>query len=139
MLCRAELPVAELAGALLVPRHAVYDNRWVYVFEPDPDAVDGRQGRLGQREVPVLRSLGDAVLVDYAGREGTEVCELKPGEQVVVSPLPKPVVGMQVRLRDEQIASSEAVTLVWPQHDRRQPTRISGALPHQLGLIRGGG
>jgi multidrug efflux pump subunit AcrA (membrane-fusion protein) len=139
MHCRAELPVAELAGALLVPRHAVYDNRWVYVFEPDPDAGDGRRGRLGQREVPVLRSLGDAVLVDYADREGTETCELKPGERVVVSPLSKPVVGMQVRLRDEQIASSEALTLGWPQGDRRRPTRVSGAVPHQLGLIRGGG
>jgi len=139
MHCRAELPVAKLAGALLVPRHAIYDNRWVYVFEPDPDAVDGERGQLGQREVPILRSLGDAVLVDYADREGTEVCELKPGERVVVSPLPKPVVGMQVRLRDEQIASSEAVTLAWPRHDRRQPARVSGSLPHQLELIRGGG
>jgi hypothetical protein len=106
MHCRAELPAKRLAGALMVPRHAVHDNRWVYVFEPDPQAGDDKAGRLGRRKVPMLRSVGDSVLVEYAGREGTEVCELAPGERVVVSPLIKPVVGMKVRMRDEQIVAA---------------------------------
>jgi len=55
MHCRAELPAEPLADAVVVPRHAVYDNRWVYVFEPDPNVPDGASGRLAQREVPMLR------------------------------------------------------------------------------------
>jgi hypothetical protein len=107
MHCRAELPAEPLEGALLVPRHAIHDNRWVYVFEPDPETgADESVGRLGRREVPMLRSVGDAVLVEYAGREGSGVCELTGGERVVVSPLVKPVVGMSVHLRDERIASA---------------------------------
>jgi multidrug efflux pump subunit AcrA (membrane-fusion protein) len=107
MHCRAELPAEPLDGALLVPRHAIHDNRWVYVFEPAPEAgVDDSVGRLGRREVPMLRAVGDAVLVEYAGREGSESCELTGGERVVVSPLVKPVIGMPVRLRDERIASA---------------------------------
>ena len=66
----------------------------------------------------MLRSVGDSVLVDYAGREGTELCELGPGERVVVSTLVKPVVGMRVRLRDEQVAS--AVTLPTVKLSRRR-------------------
>ncbi len=105
MHCRAELPAEPLEGALLVPRHVIYDNRWVYVFEPDPATADPRVGRLGRREVPMLRSIGDDVLVEYTGREGVEVCELHRGEQIVLSPLVKPVVGMKVRLREERVAS----------------------------------
>lgn len=124
MHCRVELPVEPLAGALLVPRHAIYDNRWAYVFEPDPGSQDSRIGLLGRRQVPILRSVGDSVLVDYAGREGTEVCELVPGERVVVSTLVKPVVGMRVRLRDEQVAS--AATLPTVKLSRRhQPARTA--------------
>ena len=99
MFCRAELPGRELDGALLVPRHAVHDNQWVYVFEPDPIAGDGARGRLARRHVPLLRSVGDQVLVDFAGRSGDADCELQPGEQVIVSALPKPVDGMEIRLQ----------------------------------------
>jgi hypothetical protein len=105
MYCKTELPAEPLADALLVPRHAVYDSRWVYVFERDAGS-DGTTGRLGRREVPLLRSLGDSVLVDYQGRDASQVCELTAGDQVIVSPLVKPVVGMKVRLREEQIATS---------------------------------
>lgn len=106
MHCRAELPAEPLEGALLVPRHAIHGNRWVYVFEPDSTATDPRVGRLGRREVPMLRSIGDSILVEYTGREDMKVCELRRGEQLVVSPLVKPVVGMRVRLRDERVASA---------------------------------
>jgi hypothetical protein len=107
MYCKTELPAEPLADALLVPRHAVYDSRWVYVFEPDADS-NGTTGRLGRREVPLLRSLGDTVLVDYRGRDTTQVCELTAGDQLIVSPLIKPVVGMKVRVREEQIATSRS-------------------------------
>lgn len=105
MHCRAELPAEPLEGALLVPRHAVYEQHWVYVFEPDPTSSDGLSGRLGRREVPLLRSLGDHVLVDYAGRIGTERCELQAGELVVLSPLTRPVLGMKITRRSESLTA----------------------------------
>jgi hypothetical protein len=100
MYCKTELPARLLEEALLVPRHAIYENRWVYVVEPDTASPDG-VGRLARREVPILRSVGDSVLVDHRGRDGQKRCELAAGERVVVSPLNKPVVGMKVRLRQE--------------------------------------
>ncbi len=108
MFCRTELPARPLSEALLVPRHAVYDNRWVYVFEPDTTALGTRVGSLARRRVPMLRAIGDDVLVDYSGRTGTEVCELQAGELVVTSPLLKPVVGMRVRMRDERVTATPA-------------------------------
>lgn len=103
MHCRAELPAVPLTDALLVPRHAVYDPEasrgWVYVFEPQ--GPDERVGRLARRAVPMLRSVGDRVLVDYEGRRAEEHCELQPGDRVVVSPLIKPVEGMKIRLRED--------------------------------------
>ena len=107
MYCKTELPAEPLLDALLVPRHAVYDSRWVYVLEPDVGS-DGTIGRLGRREVPLLRSLGDSVLVDYRGRDVAQVCELAAGDRVIVSPLTKPVVGMKVRLRSDQDISARA-------------------------------
>lgn len=104
MHCRAELPARPLTDAVLVPRHAIYDNRWVYVYEPD--AESDRNGRLGRREVPILRSVDDSVLVDYADRDGGQVCELQPGELVIVSPLVKPIVGMKVRLHNTRQANA---------------------------------
>lgn len=130
MHCRAELPAAVLPGALLIPRHAIYDNRWVYVFEPDAETGDDRVGRLARREVPMLRSIGGAVLVDYSGRVGTEVCELEPGERIVVSPLIKPVVGMKIRVRDERVARSSPLPEV-------APSSVSAAVDLQLGPVRG--
>lgn len=112
MHCRAALPAQPLVDALAVPRRAIYDGRWVYVFEPDGDSEYATSGRLGRREVPHLRSIGDDVLVDYRGRGGTEICELRPGERVVVSPLIKPVVGMPIDLREEPIN----LAMVMPSH-----------------------
>jgi multidrug efflux pump subunit AcrA (membrane-fusion protein) len=107
MYCTTSLPVQPLLDALLVPRVAIHDSRWVYVFEPDESTADGMIGRLTRRAVPMLRTLGDHVLVDYRGRSGDEVCELLPGERVVVSALTGPVNGMKVRLRPERIASAD--------------------------------
>ncbi|HNU44135.1 MAG TPA: hypothetical protein PKH26_02430 [Phycisphaerae bacterium] len=113
MFCRAELPGRTLAGALLVPRLAVHENQWVYVFEPDEGAGEAGAGRLGRRLVPVLRSLPGCVLVDYSGRPGDEVCELRAGEQVIVSPLTKPVVGMPLRLRPGDVTVRQGVLTAW--------------------------
>jgi multidrug efflux pump subunit AcrA (membrane-fusion protein) len=104
MYCKTELPAEPLVDALMVPRHAIYDSRWVYIFEPDAGS-DGTTGRLGQRTVPLLRSLGDSVLVDYRGRRDAQVCELAAGDRIIVSPLTKPVVGMRVRLRNEETSA----------------------------------
>ena len=104
MFCRADLPAKPLQGALIVPRHAVYDNQWVFVFVPDVEETDGLSGRLERRHVPMLRSIRDEVLVDYVGRGAGQPCELAPGDRVVVSPLTKPVEGMRIRLRDSDVA-----------------------------------
>ena len=133
MHCRAELPAEPLEQALLVPRHVIYDNHWVYVFEADDQEADVRTGRLGRRAVPLLRSSGDSVLVDYAGRQGTEVCELKPGELVVVSPLVKPVVGMALRLHDERIAAVEPMKTGQPQSIRVRPAVLGQLAPTRIG------
>ena len=100
MFCSAELPARRLSGAILVPRHAVHSNQWVYVFEEEDEDF----GRLARREVNILRSVGDRVLVDYEGRRTTEVCELTPGDEIIVSRLAKPVLGMRVRRRESAMA-----------------------------------
>lgn len=105
MFCTAELPSQPLENALLVPRHSIYDNRWVYIFEANPDSDDDQIGKLARREVPMLRTIGDSVLVDYQGRDGTEICTLAPGEQVIISPLLSPVVGMKIRVRSVKVTS----------------------------------
>lgn len=126
MYCRTELPARTLEDALLVPRHAIHEDRWVYVFEPDPDSAGDAIGRLGRRRVPRLRSVRDEVLVDYRGRDGGPLCELDANEMVITSPLTKPVVGMPIRLRDERHAShaAEAETRLVAVED---PTRPSPA------------
>jgi hypothetical protein len=87
-----------LTDALLVPRHAIYEDRWVYVFEPDPTDGGRGIGRLVRREVTMLRTIGDDVLVDYQGRDSAQVCELESGDQLVVSSLVAPADGIQVTL-----------------------------------------
>jgi len=108
MFCRAELPTVPLEDALVVPWHAIHDRQTVYVFEPEAD--DSRHGRLVVKRVPTLRRVGEQVLVAYgdavdsAQANGAgSVCELKPGDRVVVSPLPRAVEGMR-------LAVSEVVT-----------------------------
>lgn len=114
MYCRTELPAEPLDEALLVPRHAIYDGGWVYVFEPDVDSSDESLGRLGRRRVPKLRAIADSVLVDYSGSDAAEECELKAGDKLVVSPLAKPTLGMRIAQRKESLAAATAVPLVEP-------------------------
>ena len=99
MHCRAELPAEPLAEAVLIPWHAVHEDRWVYVFEPAAQGFSQDLGRLGRREVSILRMIGDDVLVDYRGRDNPHRSQLKFGEQLVVSRLADPVVGMQIALQ----------------------------------------
>lgn len=103
MFCRTELPGLPLHNALLVPRHAIHEDRYVYVVEAGATGND----RLARRIVPMLRSLGDQVLVDFEGRGSDEPCELRTGERVVTSRLTKAVEGQTVRVR-------EAVTTAMP-------------------------
>lgn len=111
MFCEAQLPTVPLEDALVVPRHAVQDGQYVYVYQPEGDTAD--RGRLVVKRVPLLRTAGDQVLVSYGvdGEAGAAtqpatdvprnaVCELMPGDMVVVSPLPKAVEGMRLRLRE---------------------------------------
>ena len=158
MYCRTELPAQPLLDAVLVPRHTIHDNQWVYVFEPDGDDSSGAPsvalakggiagndteasqlalhsqlgsstfdeepgstGRLGRRRITRLRSVGDYVLVDYRGRQGTGVCELRPGELLVVSPLVNPVVGAKVRLGVER-SQPEVLGLGRPPKNHPQTT-----------------
>jgi multidrug efflux pump subunit AcrA (membrane-fusion protein) len=129
MHCRAELPAEPLDDALLVPRHAIYDDRWVYVFEPDVGSGDGDIGRLGRREVTMLRTLSDEILVDYRGRIGAKVCELTQGDLIVVSQLVKPVVGMRVSLRGQGLTGGDVTAMAaphsWP--DEFEPSLVRPA------------
>ncbi len=134
MHCRAELPAEPLTDALLVPRHAIYDDRWVYVFEADPGAGAGGVGRLGRREVAMLRTLTDEILVDYEGRDSATVCELREGDFVVVSPLIKPVVGMRVSLRERELAGAEITARVAPDVCPEEQQRAAGTPPMRLVL-----
>jgi multidrug efflux pump subunit AcrA (membrane-fusion protein) len=127
MFCTAELPSATLAGAITIPRHAIHENKWVYVFVPDAQGKD--EGTLERRQVPMLRTLGDEVLVDYAGREGGEVCELASGEMVVVSKLIKPVEGMRMRLRE---ADESVAFLPYSSHDK---TPLERTMQRREGVV----
>lgn len=95
--CRAEIPARPLHDAIVIPRHAVQEDSFVYVFEPDPRSSDPSIGRLGKRRVTPLRSAKGDVLVRFDGAEPGAVCELSAGDQVVLTPLSKPVVGMPLR------------------------------------------
>ncbi len=141
MHCRAELPAEPLNDALLIPRHAVYEHRWVYVFEPDSTSSNGLSGTLGRREVPLLRSFGDEVLVDYAGRRtDTEVCELQAGEFVVLSPLTRPVVGMKITRRSESLAAVPSLPVVRPAIRDFEKIKQDAALAFSLlAVVRRGG
>ena len=114
MFCKVELPARLLHDALLVPRHAVHENQWVYVFEPDSTSADPADGRLARRRVPLLRSIDDDVLVDYDRSARGQICELRPGDAVIVSPLRSPIVGMPVRLRDASHAGLAPATAEGP-------------------------
>ncbi len=111
MYCRAELPGRGLRDAMVVPRHAIYDNECVYIFEDDRDG-DPKTGVLARRGVPMLRSLESGVLVSHDKYAGQEACELLAGERVIVSPLTDPIEGERVVLRDTRVVSaSDAVPM----------------------------
>lgn len=109
MFCRAALPGRTLENAVLVPRHAIHEDRFVYIVERDPGA--GNVGRLAEREITMLRSVGDDVLVDYQHRGEGEVCELRAGDLLVTSRLIRPVIGMPVRLREATVAAPDVTSL----------------------------
>lgn len=98
MFCRAELPGRPLMDAMLVPRHAIYDDRFVYAVQRDPGSKTG--GHLVEREISMLRAIGNQVLISYHQRGEAEVCQVQPGDFVVTTPLAKPVNGMSVRVRE---------------------------------------
>jgi len=79
MFCRVEISGGTQPGAVVIPRTAMHDDRAVYL------AIEGR---LARREVEVLRLLGDQAIISGG---------LQSGEQLVVSPLSAPVVGMKIR------------------------------------------
>ena len=110
MFCETQLPARQLADALVVPRHAIYDGAFVYVFEPEGGDPQAREGRLVQRRVAMLRSIGNDVLVDFAGHHDAPGRTLEPGERVVVSPLRRPVPGMAIRLRDAERTDDVTLT-----------------------------
>jgi hypothetical protein len=120
MFCSAEIPTEDLEGALVVPRSAIHEDNVVYTFRPD-EGSDGNTGTLVAREVPILRTVGDEVLVDFAGRgsndrlaisDATAECELQPGEFIIVSPMSRPVEGMKLRRRDESLTSLTPAEMV---------------------------
>ena len=94
-----------MPGSLLIPRHAIHEGDSVYVFKPESGDAD--RGVLTIKHTPILRSIGEDVLVsyDHAGdRDETEQsvrCELEAGDLVIVSPLPKAVEGMPLSLRPD--------------------------------------
>ena len=96
--CRAELPGEPLLDAVLIPRHAVHEDRWVYVFESATDGDHQGLGRLARREVSMLRMIGDEVLIDYRGHDNPRGNWLESDELLVVSRVADPVPGMQVAL-----------------------------------------
>ncbi|UCE58416.1 MAG: hypothetical protein JSU63_13350 [Phycisphaerales bacterium] len=121
MHCRAELPARPLDEAVLIPWHAIHEDRWVYVFEPATAGAQKSLGRLGRREVNVLRMVGDEVLVDYHGYTGPHRSQLKSGEQLVVSRLADPVVGMQVALR----RTGESAPGGWDMENAAVPAELA--------------
>lgn len=79
MFCRLEISAGSQPNAVVIPRTALHDGNSVYLVT---------DGRLDQRQVEVLRFLRDQAIVS-AG--------LQTGDQLVVSPLSAPVVGMKLR------------------------------------------
>ena len=79
MFCRVDISAGSQPNAVVVPRTALHDNDTVLLVS---------DGRLERRRVDVLRFLRDQAILS-AG--------LQAGEQLVVSPLSAPVVGMKLR------------------------------------------
>ena len=79
MFCRVAISAGSQPNAVVVPRTALHDGNSVLLVT---------DGRLERRQVEVLRFLRDQAILS-AG--------LQAGEQLVVSPLSAPVIGMKLR------------------------------------------
>ena len=84
MFCRVQISAGSQPNAVVIPRTALHDGDAVYLVT---------DGRLDRRRVEVLRFLRDQAVVS-AG--------LQTGDQLVVSPLDAPVVGMKLRVLEVQ-------------------------------------
>ena len=79
MFVKVSIVGRQLKGVFSLPRHVVYDDREVYLFD---------NGRLKIQPINVLRTYQDAVIVDKG---------LTNGDLIIQSPLSAPVDGMKVR------------------------------------------
>ena len=79
MFCRVQISAGSQPNAVVIPRTALHDGNSVLLVIA---------GRLERRQVEVLRFLRDQAILS-AG--------LQAGEQLVVSPLSAPVIGMKLR------------------------------------------
>jgi RND family efflux transporter MFP subunit len=79
MFCEVDIQGITLPNAIVVARDALHDNNVVYLAQDN---------RLTSREVRVLRLLRDKAVI-AAG--------LQAGDQVIVSPLQTPILGMKLR------------------------------------------
>jgi len=79
MFCRVVISGGYYQDAITIPPSAMRDNDTVYIFE---------KGRLQIKRVTVLQQSDDAVIIKSG---------LSPGDKVIVSALPNPVVGMRLK------------------------------------------
>ncbi len=121
MFCRVEFPAEPLAEALLIPRAAVQEDRWVYVVAAGEGNGQAGVGRLERREITAFRNIGEEILVDFRGRFPHTPCELRSGERVVVSPLLKPSLGAQIRAGTGQVQSRSSPSPARVTTTERQP------------------
>jgi multidrug efflux pump subunit AcrA (membrane-fusion protein) len=114
MFCKAQLPTEPLEKALVVPRHAIREGKYVYTYEPDSENPE--TGSLVIKRVPMLRTIGEDVLVSFARKDvpttmpyeekdGVE-CELTEGDRLIISPLPKAVEGMKLQLKNNGVITA---------------------------------
>ena len=87
MFCRVQISAGSQPNAVVVPRTALHDGNSVLLVT---------DGRLERRRVEVLRFLRDQAILS-AG--------LQAGEQLVVSPLSAPVIGMKLRALEVEPAA----------------------------------
>lgn len=132
MYCRVALPAKPLRDAIRVPRHTIYIDQLVYVFEPDDGDPQSGLGRLRARKIPRLRSMADDVLVDFGDRSGGAVCELKPGELLVVTPLVKPMSGMKVRLSSHRMSTHQRTAEAFGSFPSSVQLRVGDRIPPYL-------
>lgn len=88
MFCRVAIAAGSQPHAVVIPRTALHDGNSVHLVS---------NGRLARRQVEVLRFLRDEAILS-AG--------LQTGDQLVVSPLSAPVIGMKLRALEVEPAPS---------------------------------